>query len=168
MFLELFTRRTEEFSDELPFPELETLEIADEYRLVVTSQDGQWSRGKVRPTKSAICAQLLKEEGREASGFKLKDLGHLFHHLPIELFYEILTYLRPVDLLRVARTTKYLRSLVMRYSSAWVWVLAFARNPSVPPCPDDMPHPKWVDLLFGPPICQVSIRHLPVYADDIY
>lgn len=152
MFFKLFTKQDLEY--DLPFYELEPREIADELRVVVTSYV-EWSKGKVKPNRNEVCAQLLKERGRRAPRFKLRDLNYLFHNIPVELFYEILGYLHPIDLIRVARTTKYLRFLVMRHSSSWIWGLAFARNPRIPPCPDDMPHPKWADLLFGPAVCQV-------------
>ena len=45
----------------------------------------------------------------------------------------------------------------MSRNAAWLWDLVFTRHPDIPQCPSDLPHPWWIDLLFGPYVCQVAI-----------
>ncbi|KAG6919856.1 hypothetical protein DXG01_015563 [Tephrocybe rancida] len=73
---------------------------------------------------------------------------------PHEILLEVLIRLHPMDLLCLSRTDKRFRTLVMSYQSLWLWASTFERNPDLPPCPDDVPHPKWAELLFGAFVCE--------------
>ncbi|KAF8988735.1 hypothetical protein BDQ17DRAFT_1480692 [Cyathus striatus] len=68
---------------------------------------------------------------------------------PLDIFYEILGHLQPVDLLHIARTTKTLRNTVLSRSATASWKLAFSNLASgLPACPNDMSEPSYASLLF--------------------
>ncbi|KAF8904581.1 hypothetical protein CPB85DRAFT_1225428, partial [Mucidula mucida] len=60
----------------------------------------------------------------------------------------IFSYLEPLDLLRMSRTTKALRSLLMYKSSSSVWARARLRMKGLPPMFNDMSEPVYANLLF--------------------
>jgi hypothetical protein len=37
----------------------------------------------------------------------------------------------------------------MSRSAAFIWKAALENVPNLPPCPDDLNEPQWVDLVFG-------------------
>ncbi|KIY62734.1 hypothetical protein CYLTODRAFT_317671, partial [Cylindrobasidium torrendii FP15055 ss-10] len=49
-----------------------------------------------------------------------------FFEMPLDILYEILSSLMPLDLLRFSRASKTLRSLILNNSSVTVWHRAFA------------------------------------------
>ncbi|EAU88068.2 hypothetical protein CC1G_10841 [Coprinopsis cinerea okayama7 len=70
--------------------------------------------------------------------------------LPLDLTYEIMGHLHPLDLLHLARTNKELRRIVMSRSSTSVWMQARSNVDAVPDCPFDMSEPQYASLLFEP------------------
>ncbi|KAF9006218.1 hypothetical protein BDZ89DRAFT_914655, partial [Hymenopellis radicata] len=68
--------------------------------------------------------------------------------MPLDVWFEILSYLDPLDLLRISRTTKNLRQLVMSKSSAFIWEWARLATEGLPPRPDDLNDPQYINLLF--------------------
>ncbi|KAF8997045.1 hypothetical protein BDQ17DRAFT_1363625, partial [Cyathus striatus] len=69
--------------------------------------------------------------------------------LPLDIFYEILGQLQPVDLLHIARTTKPLRNTVLSRSATASWKLAFSNLASgLPACANDMSEQSYASLLF--------------------
>ncbi|KAF9042846.1 hypothetical protein BDZ89DRAFT_1009202 [Hymenopellis radicata] len=67
---------------------------------------------------------------------------------PLDVLLEIFSYLEPLDLLRMSRTTKALRSLLMGKSSSSVWERARLRMKGLPPMLDGMSEPEYANLLF--------------------
>ncbi|KAL5512672.1 hypothetical protein ACEPAG_2938 [Sanghuangporus baumii] len=77
------------------------------------------------------------------------DLGKLSRilDLPVEVFCHIATYLRPLDLLYLARTSRELRGFLMSRSSKSIWnasILAIG----MPSCPFDLSAPQYANLYF--------------------
>ncbi|KAL0581939.1 hypothetical protein V5O48_000169 [Marasmius crinis-equi] len=75
--------------------------------------------------------------------------------LPIEIVFEIFTYLEPKDILHLSRTTKPLRNILLSKDSRPIWRVAFhnfnhlARQEApVPPLPFDLNEPQYAKLLF--------------------
>ncbi|KAK0184588.1 hypothetical protein F5146DRAFT_230505 [Armillaria mellea] len=66
---------------------------------------------------------------------------------PLELMFEIFSYLHPIDLIRLSRTTKDLRSLLQR-SSQSVRKNARENVKGLPPLPSYMSEPYYANLLF--------------------
>lgn len=71
---------------------------------------------------------------------------------------QIFGHLRPYDLLRLARTTKALRDILMRRSAISIWKDARASIAGFPETPDDMDEPQYAHLAFEP-FCTVSCQH---------
>ncbi|KAL1744503.1 hypothetical protein HDZ31DRAFT_38517 [Schizophyllum fasciatum] len=68
--------------------------------------------------------------------------------MPLDIIFEIFGYLHPHDLLRMTRVNWMLRETLMNRSSAFLWRRTLANLSDVPPFPDGMNEPQWVDLLF--------------------
>ncbi|KAK0494650.1 hypothetical protein EDD18DRAFT_1175531 [Armillaria luteobubalina] len=89
-------------------------------------------------------ATILKtRRGRRAQFFKSQ-----LADVPLEIYLEIFSYLRPVDLLRLARTTKHFRSFLMSRSVLSLWERA---RSYVDPLPNMFPltsEPAIVDFMF--------------------
>lgn len=68
---------------------------------------------------------------------------------------QIYGHLHPLDLLRVARTTKLLRTSLMSRSSRFIWKKALSGVDELPGCPPDMNEPEYAYLMFDPQ-CNVS------------
>jgi len=57
--------------------------------------------------------------------------------------------LQPLDLLNLSRTSKSLRSMLMKKNSIAVWRRARANLAGLPECPDDLTEPQYTELVFG-------------------
>ncbi|CAE6445659.1 unnamed protein product [Rhizoctonia solani] len=88
-------------------------------------------------------------------------LDKMFFDLPLELLVEIATYLRPLDIVRLARVNKVVRGLLMRRSAACIWRASLRTANALPPTPTEIPEPLLVALLFLPE-CTICGR----YTDD--
>lgn len=53
-----------------------------------------------------------------------------------------------MDLLRLSRSSKHFRSLLMTQNSRSLWRAAFGNVPGVPPCPPYYPEPRYAAVLF--------------------
>ncbi|KAI0792955.1 hypothetical protein BC629DRAFT_332084 [Irpex lacteus] len=69
--------------------------------------------------------------------------------MPLDIVLEICSYLHPKDLLHLARSTKGLRRFFMSKESLPFWKAArlAATEPRLPPCPEDMCEPAFINLL---------------------
>ncbi|KAF9473290.1 hypothetical protein BDN70DRAFT_817465 [Pholiota conissans] len=81
----------------------------------------------------------------------LKD----FVEMPMDILYEILCELDPIDLLNLARTTKALRAVLMSRLSMFIWKSARSHIAGLPECPDDLNEPQYAALMFDTR-CSVS------------
>ncbi|KAA1467020.1 hypothetical protein DENSPDRAFT_65741 [Dentipellis sp. KUC8613] len=79
-----------------------------------------------------------------------------FLHLPLDVLYEIFCLLSPGDLLRLARTAKNLRAVLLSRKSSFIWKAVHGNSPG----PDEIPkpfegmcEPQWAHLLFGESFC---------------
>ncbi|KAH7922987.1 hypothetical protein BV22DRAFT_1093666 [Leucogyrophana mollusca] len=70
--------------------------------------------------------------------------------LNLDVLFHILGFLRPADLLSLARTSKPFRQLLMRRSSAFIWRSARAQIEGFPDCPPDLSEPAYANLAFDP------------------
>ncbi|KAJ3836175.1 hypothetical protein F5878DRAFT_625885 [Lentinula raphanica] len=95
----------------------------------------------------------IKQEGSFTHRTQPKSKLSLLPSLNLDILLEIFSHLSPIDLLHLARTTKDLRSLLMRKNTTTIWKLAFKQVPEgMPECPQDMSYPAWTHLAFEP-IC---------------
>ncbi|KAJ3900514.1 hypothetical protein F5879DRAFT_412417 [Lentinula edodes] len=77
--------------------------------------------------------------------------------LPLDLELEIYSYLEPLDLLRLSRTSKDLRVFLMSRSNAIVWRAARSNVPDLPPLPSDLSEPEYANLVFAS-YCHMCMR----------
>ncbi|KAH6919063.1 hypothetical protein BKA70DRAFT_40662 [Coprinopsis sp. MPI-PUGE-AT-0042] len=74
----------------------------------------------------------------------------MMSEMPLDILHEIFKYLEPYDLLRLARTTRALRAILMRPYAKEIWHSSFATiQGPFPPCPDDLNEPQWANLMFS-------------------
>ncbi|VDC07700.1 unnamed protein product [Peniophora sp. CBMAI 1063] len=93
-----------------------------------------------------------------AAGGRTKKRGRLnaLPDMPLDILEEIFSLLDPSDLIRIARTTKAFRRLLLAGNQfSHLWRASWSRTEGYPPCPEDYPLLKWLQLLFGGPYCQV-------------
>ncbi|CUA72843.1 hypothetical protein RSOLAG22IIIB_10351 [Rhizoctonia solani] len=69
--------------------------------------------------------------------------------MPPEVFNEITTHLLPMDLLSLARSNKFFRTMFMSRTSLHLWLQALANAPEIPSCPPDLNEPQYTSLLFS-------------------
>ncbi|KAF9479808.1 hypothetical protein BDN70DRAFT_806377 [Pholiota conissans] len=86
--------------------------------------------------------QLLK--GSSSSQGVLRKMVEM----PMDMLFEIISHLDPLDLLHLAQTAKPLRSVLMKCSSRCVWKSAFSNVVGLPKCPDDLNEPQYATLMF--------------------
>ncbi|KAH8116967.1 hypothetical protein DFH11DRAFT_1578405, partial [Phellopilus nigrolimitatus] len=67
--------------------------------------------------------------------------------MPIDVFCEITRYLGPHDLLRMARTSRTLRNLLMTKDSKPIWRAA-EDSAGLPECPLDLSSPQYASFIF--------------------
>ncbi|KAF9218732.1 hypothetical protein BS17DRAFT_761974 [Gyrodon lividus] len=65
-----------------------------------------------------------------------------------DVLFHIFSFLQPMDLLNLARTTKAFRQLLMRRSSVSVWKTARGGVEGLPDCPPDLSEPQYANLAF--------------------
>jgi hypothetical protein len=61
---------------------------------------------------------------------------------------QVVSHLLPIDLLQLARASRYFRSSLLSKTSKHIWVAARRNVPGLPDCPDDIPEPAYAHLLF--------------------
>ncbi|KAF8600703.1 hypothetical protein BDV93DRAFT_447065, partial [Ceratobasidium sp. AG-I] len=76
-------------------------------------------------------------------------------NMPIDIFTEIARYLMPGDIITLARSNKFFRTLLMHRSAAHLWHGAMRNVPNLPPCPPGMSEPGYLTLVFSR-TCSVS------------
>ncbi|KAF9234851.1 hypothetical protein BU15DRAFT_65340 [Melanogaster broomeanus] len=125
-----------------------------------------------------------QEKRRRATQSSHKSRRGRLEMLPelnLDVLFQILTFLHPMDLLNIARTTKAFRLLLMRKSSAFVWKAALGRVEGLPACPPDLNEPQYAYLAFYPHchLCgnvaptihwrlRLSLRPRPMCADPVH
>ncbi|THH03238.1 hypothetical protein EW145_g6415 [Phellinidium pouzarii] len=67
--------------------------------------------------------------------------------MPIDVFFEIAHYIGPDDLLRLSRSSKALRDLLMSKASRMIWRAA-EKLVGLPECPMDLSSPQYASFIF--------------------
>lgn len=111
------------------------------------------------PSKGSTVATTSRRKGRlrELTEFPLdlllevrwRDCYGYIYSMFLTSRPQIFQHLDPLDLLRLARTTKALRSILMsKISSLRVWQESLDRT-GIPPKPDDLSEPAYANLAFS-------------------
>ncbi|KAF8186012.1 hypothetical protein BJ912DRAFT_852529 [Pholiota molesta] len=111
---------------------------------------------KIKRERTEDSVGTSKSAARRTAG--RAKLG-LLPSVPLDVLFEIFSHLAPLDLLRLARTTKELRKLLLHRSSTFVWKAALSNVEGLPACPEDMSLPCWTNLVFD--------HHCQVWAINI-
>ncbi|KAG2041834.1 hypothetical protein BDR03DRAFT_855543 [Suillus americanus] len=70
--------------------------------------------------------------------------------MSLDVLFEIFGFLKPLDLLSLARTSKAFRNLLMRKSNVFIWRASRSLIPNLPECPPDLSEPQYACLAFDP------------------
>ncbi|KAK7695058.1 hypothetical protein QCA50_002247 [Cerrena zonata] len=71
--------------------------------------------------------------------------------MPLDIVFEVFSYLQPMDLLNLPRTNKPFRDLLMsRRNAANFWKSARRNIEGLPDCPPDLSEPEYANLCFDP------------------
>ncbi|KIK57099.1 hypothetical protein GYMLUDRAFT_773837 [Collybiopsis luxurians FD-317 M1] len=89
----------------------------------------------------------MPQQFRKVRG-KFALLERLTQGVPLDVVFEIFCYLDPGDLLRLARTSKELRNLLMSKTSITIWHSSRENLPGLPPPSKDLNEPQYAQLLF--------------------
>ncbi|KAI1787107.1 hypothetical protein LXA43DRAFT_738190 [Ganoderma leucocontextum] len=111
----------------------------------------------VAPTESSAADVVPRKRRKKSTGKnKLKFLStSALPDLSIDILFEIFSHLRPLDLLRVTRTSKSFRKLLLNRKASTVWIAARERAfPNYPEPPDGVSEPFWANLVFGETVCE--------------
>ncbi|CAL1694456.1 unnamed protein product [Somion occarium] len=69
-------------------------------------------------------------------------------HMPLDIVFEVFSYMQPMDLLNLARTNRPFRDLLMSRTSAQFWKAARRNVDGLPDCPPDLNEPAYANLCF--------------------
>ena len=70
------------------------------------------------------------------------------HSLRTTTYTQVVTWLEPLDLLHLARTSKELRALLMSKGNSRLWKAARRNKPGLPDCPPHLSEPRYAASLF--------------------
>ncbi|KAF7797782.1 hypothetical protein EIP86_008983 [Pleurotus ostreatoroseus] len=68
---------------------------------------------------------------------------------PLDIIVEIFGFLGPLDVLHLARASKFVRSKLMNPVSMVCWQATWTNAKGLPPCPVDMAAPAFVSLMYS-------------------
>ncbi|KAJ6520162.1 hypothetical protein C8R45DRAFT_954111 [Mycena sanguinolenta] len=77
--------------------------------------------------------------------------------ISLDVVFEILGNLHPLDVLRLSRTSKEFRELLMHKSARPIWRSSLNNVEDMPPCPPHMNEVQWTSLAFDA-TCQVCLK----------
>ncbi|KAL4070439.1 hypothetical protein J3A83DRAFT_4243270 [Scleroderma citrinum] len=99
------------------------------------------------PDQNPLLDERPKARKRVRRGPVVGRLAGLME-LPMDILFEIFGHLNPLDVLRLARTTKQFRSMLMHKSSRFIWIAARKNISDLPDCPPYMSEPQFANLVF--------------------
>ncbi|KAF5364868.1 hypothetical protein D9757_013041 [Collybiopsis confluens] len=108
----------------------------------VEDEEDEYSDDMAPATKR----RRVPEEYRKVRG-RFGLLQKLVQDVPLEVILEIFCFLEPGDLLRLSRTSKELRGILMSRSTQDVWRSARENVQDLPPLPPDLNEPQYARLL---------------------
>lgn len=86
---------------------------------------------------------------------EVSDLSSLSAQSSEYFACQICTYLLPLDLLHLARSSKMFARFLLRPSASRVWAIARLQVPRLPDCPPDLSEQQYANFIFGTH-CNVS------------
>ncbi|KAK7030882.1 hypothetical protein VNI00_013992 [Paramarasmius palmivorus] len=116
-----------------------------------TSHEGTRASKTRRSTKKEVQEPTRRVRGKRGM------LERIVKDTPMDVVIEIFKSLLPLDILHLARTCKFLRSMLMSKSSIPIWRAARENVPGLPPPPLDLNEAQYASLAFDPH-CHVCMR----------
>ncbi|KAJ6597218.1 hypothetical protein DFH09DRAFT_114194 [Mycena vulgaris] len=115
------------------------------------------------PRKKTAVADNGSPASRRSRG---RGKLRMLPEMPLDILFEIFSCLDPPDVLRLARTTKDLRNVLMRRSAISIWKSAFLNDPDLPGVPDGLNEPQYANLAFSPHchFCFIAGEHNILWA----
>ncbi|THU96056.1 hypothetical protein K435DRAFT_665199 [Dendrothele bispora CBS 962.96] len=116
------------------------------------TQDRRPIKRLKRSEKAGKEEKLQRVRGKRGILQKVKEM-------PLDILFEIFSYLEPLDILQLSRTSYELRDLLMHRSSASVWRAARSNVVGLPPLPFDLDEPQYANLAFDSycHVCALSL-----------
>ncbi|KAJ7248943.1 hypothetical protein C8J57DRAFT_1672025 [Mycena rebaudengoi] len=109
-----------------------------------------------RPAINYVAMQSWKEL-RMPSTSAVRAPPHDLSMLPgmhIDILYEVIGHLHPIDLIHLSRTSTDFRALLLARAAAPLWRDAFEGRRPLPACPQHISGRRWALLLFGVRRCE--------------
>ncbi|KAJ7744940.1 hypothetical protein DFH07DRAFT_19050 [Mycena maculata] len=121
---------------------------------------------KKRAKTKAASTRANASTGSPARRFRGRGQLNILPDMPLDILFEIFSQLEPLDVLRLARTTKDLRSVLMSHSAISIWKSAFLNDPDLPGVPDGLNEPQYANLAFSPHchLCFAAGEHSILWA----
>ncbi|KAJ6624527.1 hypothetical protein B0H10DRAFT_2006326 [Mycena sp. CBHHK59/15] len=118
------------------------------------------------PRKRSRTGKATASDGTGVQRFRGRGKLKMLPEMPLDIIFEIFSLLGPSDVLRLSRTTKDLRHLLMSRSAISIWRSAFLNDPDLPAVPDGMNEPQYANLAFSPHChkCHASGEHSILWA----
>jgi hypothetical protein len=149
-------------------PRVSTKNKSSKFSIDTTKDDAAFiddytNKRKIRRTKASKVEHASAPWKRPGGRGKLKmlpempvdillEVRHLascFLNVVYNQHLQIFSLLDPLDIMRLSRTTKAIRGILMSRSAIVVWKAAFTREPELPNMPKDMNEPQWANLAFS-------------------
>ncbi|KAG8772957.1 hypothetical protein FRC12_002815 [Ceratobasidium sp. 428] len=117
----------------------------------------------------ATAASAATRRGKSKRSNKQGNLASIVT-VPLDVFTEIASYLYPLDILFLARTTKYFRKLLMHQSAQHIWHAAERNVPGLPEGPPHMSEPAYIAMIFikGCTYCGTTINIPKIPDPELY
>ncbi|RPD67471.1 hypothetical protein L226DRAFT_136938 [Lentinus tigrinus ALCF2SS1-7] len=93
-----------------------------------------------------------------SSEVKVGELSAL-KDVPSEIFYMIIGWLRPLDLIHLSRTSKFFRSILLSRKNECLWKEARMNVPGLPDCPPTLSEPRYAAFLFDQYCFACGVEH---------
>ncbi|RDX47722.1 hypothetical protein OH76DRAFT_709802 [Lentinus brumalis] len=68
--------------------------------------------------------------------------------MPTEIFYMIIGWLHPLDVIHLSRSSRFFRTMLMSKNNALLWKAARQNVPGLPDCPQVLAEPRYAAFLF--------------------
>ncbi|KAF9228218.1 hypothetical protein BS17DRAFT_773271, partial [Gyrodon lividus] len=109
------------------------------------TSDDEIELARAKPTqgKHSQATESYKRRRRRGRLEMLPELN-------LDVLFQVLSFLHPMDLLNLARSAKAFRQLLMRKSFAFAWKTARGQVEGPPDCPPDLSEPQYANLAFYP------------------
>ncbi|KAF8167227.1 hypothetical protein B0H34DRAFT_680927 [Crassisporium funariophilum] len=136
-------------------PEAEMLELLCAYQDEYDSnhERRQAAKAQVNFLAVSVYRRYRKEVSCQDRKGTAANLS-LISTVPLDILFEVLEYLHPIDLWNLAHTNQSFLQLLEHESSTSAWKSCFDHHPDMPSIPLNVSGWRWGQLLFGVIVCE--------------